>query len=246
MSTLILLRHGESTWNREGLFTGWTDVPLSEQGFAEAAAGGAALLEAGIVPDLVFTSVLLRSIQTANVALEACDRHWIPVTRAWELNERHYGALQGLNKKDTSAKYGLEQTHIWRRSYDVPPPALELDDPRHPRFDVRYRDVDPASLPATECLADVVARTMPYWRTAIEPVVRSGQTVLISGHGNSLRAMLMEFDGISRDDIAEVNIPTGVPRVYTFDDEMRVTSAAYLGDPDVIAAATEAVAHQAG
>ena len=246
MPTLVLLRHGESTWNREGLFTGWTDVPLTDQGRAEATAAGPLLAEADALPDIVHTSLLQRAITTANLALEACDRLWIPVRRDWRLNERHYGALQGLNKKELAEQYGTEQVFVWRRSYDVPPPALEADDPRHPRFDTRYADVPVADLPATECLADVVARMMPYWHDAIIPDLRAGKSVLVAAHGNSLRALVKELDGISDADITELNIPTGVPRLYELADDLSVISARYLGDADAIAAAAQAVAQQAG
>jgi 2,3-bisphosphoglycerate-dependent phosphoglycerate mutase len=246
MATLVLLRHGESTWNREGLFTGWTDVPLTEQGRAEASTAGRLLAEAGVLPDVVHTSLLQRAITTANLALEACDRLWVPVTRDWRLNERHYGALQGLNKKELAEQYGVDQVFVWRRSYDVPPPALELDDPRHPRFDVRYADIPADALPATECLKDVVVRMMPYWNDVIIPQLLAGQTVLVAAHGNSLRALVKELDGISDADIPALNIPTGVPRVYELAKDLAVLKAEYLGDPDVIAAAAAAVAQQAG
>lgn len=246
MPTLVLLRHGESTWNRENLFTGWTDVPLTDTGRNEAVTAGQLLAEAGALPDVVHTSLLQRAITTANLALEACDRLWIPVARSWRLNERHYGALQGMNKKQLADEYGTEQVHRWRRSYDVPPPALELDDPRHPRHDVRYADVASADLPATECLADVVARMMPYWNDVIVPDLRAGKCVLVAAHGNSLRALVKTLDNISDADIAECNIPTGVPRVYELSDTLEVRSGAYLGDADAVLAAAEAVAKQAG
>jgi 2,3-bisphosphoglycerate-dependent phosphoglycerate mutase len=230
----------------EGLFTGWTDVPLTDRGRAEATAAGSLLADAGALPDVVHTSLLQRAITTANLALEACDRLWIPVRRDWRLNERHYGALQGLNKKELAEQYGPDQVFTWRRSYDVPPPPLELDDPRHPRFDLRYAQVDPGDLPATECLADVVARMMPYWHEVIVPDLRARTTVLVAAHGNSLRALVKELDGISDGDIAALNIPTGVPRLYELADDLSVVEARYLGDADAIAAAAEAVARQAG
>ena len=244
--TLVLLRHGESTWNLENRFTGWHDVPLSETGRKEGAEAGRLMSEAGLRFDVVHTSLLRRAIQTVNLALDAMDQHWIPVKRHWRLNERHYGALQGLNKKETSDKYGTEQVFAWRRSYDTPPPALEQSDERHPRFDPRYAQMAPEQIPATECLKDVVARALPYWYDAIVPDVRAGKTVLIGAHGNSLRALVKHLDGISDDEIAELNIPTGIPLVYKLDDDLRKVSATYLGDPEAAAAAAAAVARQAG
>ncbi|MFZ4516305.1 MAG: phosphoglyceromutase [Acidimicrobiia bacterium] len=246
MSTLVLVRHGESTWNRENLFTGWTDVPLTDDGRAEAVRAGQLIAEAGAFPDVVHTSVLQRAITTAHLALEACARLWIPVARSWRLNERHYGALQGLNKKQLADEYGSDQVHLWRRSYDVPPPALELDDPRHPSHDVRYANVTSADLPATECLADVVARMTPYWNDAIVPDLRAGKCVMVAAHGNSLRALVKALEGISDADIAALNIPTGVPRVYELTDDFAVRHAQYLGDAATIEAAAAAVAKQAG
>ncbi len=246
MTTLVLLRHGESTWNLENLFTGWTDVDLTEKGSAEAVASGEMMTEEGIFPDVVHTSVQLRAIKTANLALEAMDRLWLPVRRHWRLNERHYGALQGLNKAQTAALHGDEQVHIWRRSYDIPPPPLELDDERHPRFDPRYAMLAPEQLPATECLADVVARMLPYWYDAIIPDLRRYGTVLVAAHGNSLRALVKHLDGISDEEIPLLNIPTGIPRVYELGDDMRpVGEGRYLGDPEAAAAAAAAVAAQA-
>jgi 2,3-bisphosphoglycerate-dependent phosphoglycerate mutase len=242
---LVLLRHGESTWNAEGLFTGWVDVGLSDKGRDEAVNAGRMLADEALAPDVVHTSLLKRAIHTANIALEVLDRDWIPVWRSWRLNERHYGTLQGLNKKDTTAKYGEEQVKVWRRSYDVPPKPLPPDDPMHPRFDLRYSDVPDELLPATECLADVVVRMIPYWEEAIVPDLRAGRCTLVAAHGNSLRALVKELDGISDEDIPEVNIPTGVPRVYRFDDSMQVVERRYLGDPAVVEAAMEAVARQA-
>jgi len=245
-STLILLRHGESTWNQANLFTGWTDVPLSENGEAEAAAAGALLAEQGILPTVLHTSLLVRAIDTAHRALVAMERSWIPVRRSWRLNERHYGALQGLDKKETGERYGKEQLFEWRRSYDVPPPPVELDDPRHPSHDPRYVDLAPDVLPATECLADVVERMLPYWYDAIVPDLREGGPVLVAAHGNSLRALVKHLEGIPDDEIAELNIPTGVPLVYEFDGSLVPGPRRELGDPAAIAAAAEAVKRQAG
>jgi 2,3-bisphosphoglycerate-dependent phosphoglycerate mutase len=245
-ATLVLLRHGESTWNRENLFTGWTDVPLTDVGRNEATRAGEALRDAGITPDVLHTSLLQRAITTAHLALEACDRLWIPVQRTWRLNERHYGALQGLDKVQTSERYGAEQVFAWRRSYDVQPPALTLDDPRHPSHDARYAGIPAIELPATECLADVVTRMMPYWYDAISPQLMRGQTVLIAAHGNSLRALVKHLESVPDTDIADLNIPTGVPRVYHLQADLDVLSAEYLGDAAAIEAATAAVAQQAG
>jgi 2,3-bisphosphoglycerate-dependent phosphoglycerate mutase len=245
-STLILLRHGESTWNRENRFTGWTDVPLSETGIAEAHTAGQLLREAGMKPAIAHTSLLIRAISTLNIALDDMGRSWIPVRRSWRLNERHYGDLQGLNKKETSDKFGTEQVFAWRRSYDTPPPALELTDERHPVNDERYATLPPDVLPATECLKDVVVRMMPYWFDAIVPDLAAHGSVIIAAHGNSLRALVKHLDGISDEDIAELNIPTGIPLVYKLDDDFRKVSAKYLGDPEAAAAAAAAVAKQAG
>ncbi len=244
-STLVIVRHGESTWNQENLFTGWHDVPLSERGAAEATAAGTTLAAEGLWFDIVHTSVLTRATQTADLVLAALGQPWLPVQRSWRLNERHYGALQGLDKRATSERYGPEQTHVWRRSYDVPPPPVAPDDPEHPSQDRRYRRLAPDVLPATECLKDVVARVLPYWYDAIVPQLRAGLVVLVVAHGNSLRALAKHLEGISDADIAELNIPTGAPRRYVFDDQLRVTDAAYLGDPDAVAAAAAAVARQA-
>ena len=244
--TLVLLRHGESLWNLENIFTGWTDVPLSDKGIAEATASGEVMAAAGVVPDVVHTSYLRRAINTAVLALDAMDRGWIPVRRHWRLNERHYGALQGLNKKATADRYGLDQVHVWRRSYDTPPPPLELDDDRHPANDARYADLAPEQLPATECLADVVERMLPYWYDDIVPDLRAGRTVLVVAHGNSIRALVKHLDGIPDDEIAELNIPTGVPLRYDFDASLRVTGSGYLGDQAAAEAAAAAVAAQAG
>ena len=244
MSTLVLLRHGESTWNRENRFTGWTDVDLSETGVVEATEGGRLLREAGLGFDIAYTSVLKRAIRTLWIALDQLDLMWIPVQNSWRLNERHYGALQGLNKAEMAVQYGDEQVRLWRRSYDVPPPPLELDDPRHPRFDPRYAGVDAAELPRSEALKHTVARFLPYWHETIAPSIRDGRRVLIAAHGNSLRALVKYLDGISDADIVGLNIPTGVPLVYELDDDLRPVSHRYLGDPDRVAAAMAAVAAQ--
>jgi 2,3-bisphosphoglycerate-dependent phosphoglycerate mutase len=246
MHTLVLLRHGESTWNKENRFTGWTDVELSERGVAEAAEAGRLLREGGYVFDVAYTSVLKRAIWTLGLALRALDLLWIPVVKDWRLNERHYGALQGLNKAETAAKHGEAQTKIWRRSYDVPPPALDPDDERHPSQDPRYRQLKPAELPLTESLKDTVARFLPYWHEAIAPSIRAGQRVLIAAHGNSLRALVKYLDNISETDIVELNIPTGIPLVYELDDDLRPVRHYYLGDPDAAAAAAARVANQTG
>lgn len=244
--TLVLLRHGESTWNEENRFTGWHDVPLSAKGSEEARAAGAMLADAGQGFDVVHTSLLRRAIQTVNLALDEMGAGWLPVRRSWRLNERHYGALQGLNKLETSQKYGPEQVFAWRRSYDTPPPALEWDDERHPRFDARYAQLAPEQLPATECLADVVARALPYWYDAIVPDLRAGKRVLIGAHGNSLRALVKHLDNVSEEAISELNIPTGVPLLYELGDDLRPVSSRYLGDEEAAKAKAEAVARQAG
>jgi 2,3-bisphosphoglycerate-dependent phosphoglycerate mutase len=243
---LVLLRHGESQWNLENLFTGWTDVPLTDKGITEAVTAGELLGAEGFTFDIVHTSVLRRAIHTANLTLDAMDLHWLPVTRHWRLNERHYGALQGLNKKETAEKYGAEQVFEWRRSYDTPPPALALDDERHPRHDRRYRDLTPDVLPATECLADVVARMLPYWHDRIVPDLRAGRRVLVAAHGNSLRALIKHLKGIPDEEIAGLNIPTGIPLVVELDDDLGYVSDRYLGDASVAEAAAAAVAGQAG
>ena len=245
MSTLILLRHGQSTWNLENLFTGWHDVDLTERGEEEARTGGSLLVEAGLLPDVCHTSLQVRAIRTAELALRAAGRSWIPVQRSWRLNERSYGALQGLDKAATLAEHGAEQVHLWRRSYDVPPPPLSPDDERHPRHDPRYAALAPELVPATECLADVVVRALPYWYDAIVPQLRFGQTVLVAAHGNSLRALVKHLEGIGDDEIAELNIPTGSPRIYELDDDLRPGAGRYLGDPEAAAAAAAAVAAQA-
>lgn len=243
---LVILRHGESTWNRKNLFTGWHDVPLTEQGEREAVEAGTAMTEEGMRFDVAHTSVLTRAVETTHIALQRMGQAWLPVQRHWRLNERHYGALQGLDKKETASRHGAEQVHIWRRSYDVPPPPVERDDERHPGNDARYRLLPPDVLPATECLADVVDRVLPYWYDAIAPQVLAGWNVLIGAHGNSLRALLMHLEHVPTDEIPGINIPTGVPRLYRFDEQLGVTEAVYLGDQDAIAAAAEAVAQQAG
>lgn len=245
-STLVLLRHGESLWNLENIFTGWTDVALSSKGEDEAREAGRMMSEAGLAFDVLHTSLLERAIATANITLAEMDMSWLPVRRHWRLNERHYGALQGLNKKDTADKYGLDQVHVWRRSYAIPPPALELSDERHPSHDRRYASLAPEQLPATECLADVVDRMLPYWYDGIVPDLRAGRTTLVVAHGNSLRALLMHLDGISTEAIPELNIPTGIPRHYELDDDLEVVSTRYLGDEKAAAAAAAAVAKQAG
>jgi 2,3-bisphosphoglycerate-dependent phosphoglycerate mutase len=249
--TLVLLRHGESEWNKANLFTGWFDADLSERGREEAVQGGQDLAGAGLEPDVVHTSVQTRAIRTANLALDQLDRLWIPVRRSWRLNERHYGALQGLDKRETTERYGAEQVKIWRRSYDVPPPPLDWDDERHARFDPRYRDLPPDVLPASECLRDVVARMLPWWYDAIVPDLRAGATVLVVAHGNSLRALIKHLDGISDADIAELNLPTGKPLLYDLDDALRPTRdlpvlERVVGDVEAAKAAAEAVARQAG
>jgi 2,3-bisphosphoglycerate-dependent phosphoglycerate mutase len=244
MHKLVLLRHGESVWNRENRFTGWTDVDLSDRGREEAREAGRLLREGGFEFDLAFTSVLKRAIRTLWIALDEMDLMWLPVRNSWRLNERHYGALQGLNKAETAAKFGDEQVKIWRRSYDIPPPALEGGDARHPRNDRRYAGLDPAELPLTECLKDTVARFLPLWNEAIAPEVRAGRRVLITAHGNSLRALIKYLDGVSERDIVELNVPTGIPMVYELDAELKPLRHYYLGDPARVAAAVQAVAAQ--
>ncbi len=247
MPKLVILRHGESTWNAENRFTGWTDVDLTEQGEAEAREAGRLLsAEAGLDIDVVHTSVLVRAVRTANLALDEMSRSYLPVRRHWRLNERHYGALQGLNKKETADKYGAEQVKAWRRSYDVAPEPVGLGDPRHPGNDPRYRLVPAEALPATECLADVVRRLVPYYYDAIGPELLEGKTVFVVAHGNSLRALVKQLEGISDAGIAGLNIPTGYPRVYDIGPRLEVVSARYLGDPDAATAAADAVASQAG
>lgn len=244
MKTLVLLRHGESDWNRENRFTGWTDVDLSEKGVQEGIAAGKQMKQDGYVFDVVFTSVLKRAIKTMNLALEQMDLLWLPVYKSWRLNERHYGALQGLNKAETAEKHGMEQTNIWRRSYDIPPPPLTPDDERYPGHDPRYASLSSEELPLTECLKDTVERFLPYWHETIAPVVKSGQRVLIAAHGNSLRALVKYLDNVSDDEIVGLNIPTGIPLVYELDDDLKPIRHFYLGDPEAIKKATEAVAGQ--
>ena len=244
MKTLVLLRHGESTWNQENRFTGWTDVELSAKGVEEATQAGRLLRDGGYVFDVAYTSVLKRAIKTLWLALEQMDLMWIPIHNSWRLNERHYGALQGLNKAETAARHGMEQTQIWRRSYDVPPPALKPDDPRHPGHDARYRSLRPQDLPLTECLKDTVARFLPLWHETIAPAVRGARRVLIAAHGNSLRALVKYLDSIPDDKIVGLNIPTGIPLVYELTDDLQPIRNYYLGDPETIAQASQAVANQ--
>lgn len=249
-STLVLIRHGQSVWNLQNLFTGWYDADLTEQGEAEARAGGMLLADEGVLPDVVHTSLQTRAIRTAELALAACDRSWIPVRRHWRLNERHYGDLTGRDKAATAEKYGEDQVHIWRRSYDTPPPPIAEDNAHDPNDDPRYADVPPELRPASECLKDVVERMLPYWFDAIIPDLAAGRVTLVAAHGNSLRALVKHLDGISDDDIAGLNIPTGQPLVYELDDAFRPAADLpiadrYLADADQIAAAAKAVADQA-
>jgi 2,3-bisphosphoglycerate-dependent phosphoglycerate mutase len=241
---LVLIRHGESQWNLENRFTGWTDVGLTPKGELEAHTGGKALKAAGFTFDLAYTSVLKRAIKTLWIVMEEMDLEWIPVYNAWQLNERHYGALQGLNKAETAAKFGEEQVKIWRRSYDTPPPPLELDDPRHPGHDPRYTSLSEKDLPRCECLKDTVNRMLPYWHTTIAPDVKSGKKVLIVAHGNSLRALVKYLDNISDDAIVSLNIPTGIPLVYELDAAMKPIKSYYLADEETVKKAAEAVANQ--
>jgi 2,3-bisphosphoglycerate-dependent phosphoglycerate mutase len=244
MIKLVLIRHGESTWNKENRFTGWTDVDLSDKGRQEAKEGGQVLKKEGYVFDVAYTSVLKRAIRTLWIVLDEMDLMWIPVHRTWRLNERHYGALQGLNKAETADKFGEDQVKIWRRSYDVPPPVLTPDDPRFPGHDPRYKSLTKEELPLTECLKDTVARFLPYWHETIAPAVKSGQKVLIAAHGNSLRALVKYLDNVSEKDIIELNIPTGMPLVYELDDNLKPLNRYYLGDPEKVKAAMDAVAAQ--
>jgi len=241
---LVLLRHGESTWNQENRFTGWTDVGLTPRGLEEGTRAGVLLREQGLTFDVAYTSVLQRAIKTLWLALESLDQMWVPVINDWRLNERHYGALQGLNKSETAAKYGDAQVQTWRRSYDIPPPLLDLDDTRHPRHDPRYATLPAAVLPRGESLKDTVERFLPYWTDTIAPTVRAGRRVLIAAHGNSLRALMKHLDGISDPDIVGVNIPTGIPLVYELDHALRPERHYYLGDPQAAARAAAAVAAQ--
>jgi 2,3-bisphosphoglycerate-dependent phosphoglycerate mutase len=244
MKKLVLVRHGESDWNRQNRFTGWTDVDLSEKGREEAKEGGQVLKREGYTFDVAYTSVLKRAIRTLWTVLDEMDLMWIPVHRSWRLNERHYGALQGLNKSETAAKFGEDQVKIWRRSYDIRPPALEASDERYPGHDPRYKDLTPAELPLTECLKDTVERFLPYWHNTVAPAVRHGKRVLIAAHGNSLRALVKYLDHVSDDEIVGLNIPTGMPLVYELDDELKPIRSYYLGDPEKVKAAMEAVAAQ--
>ena len=244
MYKLVMMRHGESAWNRENRFTGWTDVDLTDGGVEEACRAGRLLREKGYDFDLTFTSVLKRAIKTLYTTLDELDRMWLPTEKHWRLNERHYGALQGLNKAETAARYGDAQVLIWRRAYAIAPEPLDHDDPRHPRFERRYATVEASDLPATECLADTVARVLPYWNERIAPAVRSGQRVLIAAHGNSLRALVKYLDGMGEDEIVGLNIPTAQPLVYELDAQLRPIRNYYLADPDEIARAQAAVAAQ--
>jgi 2,3-bisphosphoglycerate-dependent phosphoglycerate mutase len=244
MYKVVLLRHGESTWNMENRFTGWTDVDLSDRGRAEALNGGKLMKKEGFIFDIAYTSVLKRAIKTLWIALEEMDLMWIPVINSWRLNERHYGALQGLNKSEMAAKFGEEQVLIWRRSYDVQPPALEKNDSRNPKFDPRYKDLTPADIPLTECLKDTVARFLPYWHSTIAPSIKEGKKVLIAAHGNSLRALVKYLDNVSEKEIVGLNIPTGIPLVYELDEELKPIRHYYLGDAEEINRAMAAVANQ--
>lgn len=244
MYKLVLLRHGQSEWNKSNRFTGWTDVDLTDQGREEARNAGKLLKDGGYEFDVAFTSVLKRAIRTLWLALDELDQMWLPVVRSWKLNERHYGALQGLNKAETAEKHGEEQVHIWRRSYDISPPALEESDDRHPKHDKRYASLSPSELPATENLKLTVDRVVPYWDKEIAPAIKSGKRVLIAAHGNSLRAMVKFLDNISEDEITGLNIPTGIPLVYELDENLKPIKHYYLGDPEAAKKAAEAVANQ--
>ncbi len=244
MYKVVLLRHGESEWNRENRFTGWKDVDLSSKGLVEAKEAGRLMKEAGLAFDLAFTSVLVRAIKTLDIALDEMGQLWIPVIKHWRLNERHYGALQGLNKAETAAKHGEDQVKIWRRSYDIPPPPLSPDDERYSGRDRRYADLDPRAIPASESLKDTVARFLPYWHETIAPAIKSGKRVLIAAHGNSLRALVKYLDNVAETDIVELNIPTGIPLIYELDDQLTPIRHYYLGDPAAAAAAAAAVANQ--
>ena len=246
MHRVVLLRHGESTWNKENRFTGWTDVDLSDSGREEAVAAGRLLRDEGFSFDIAYTSVLKRAIRTCWIVLDELDLLWIPMERSWRLNERHYGALQGLNKAETAAKHGEAQTKIWRRSYDIPPPPLDLNDPRHPSKDPRYASLPAADVPSTEALKNTVDRFLPYWNATIAPAISGGHRVLITAHGNSLRALVKYLDGISDEDIVGLNIPTGIPLVYELDGRLSPLKHYYLGDAEAAARAAEAVANQAG
>ncbi|MDX2180170.1 MAG: 2,3-diphosphoglycerate-dependent phosphoglycerate mutase [Bryobacteraceae bacterium] len=244
MYKLVLVRHGESTWNKENRFTGWTDVDLSEKGVQEAHEAGQTLKREGYRFDIVYTSLLRRAIKTANIALDELDQSWLPVVRSWRLNERHYGALQGLNKSETAEKFGEAQVKIWRRSYDIPPPPLDPSDERFPGNDARYASLGSSALPLTECLKDTVARFLPFWEDIAAPAIKSGQRVMIAAHGNSIRALVKYLDNIAESDIVELNIPTGMPLVYELDAALKPIKSYYLGDPEKVKAAMEAVAAQ--
>ncbi len=244
MHKLVLIRHGESAWNKENRFTGWTDVDLTDKGRQEAREAGKLMKAEGFTFDIAYVSVLRRALTTLWLALDEMDELWIPVEKSWRLNERHYGALQGLNKAETAAKFGDEQVLVWRRSYDIPPPDLEKSDERYPGHDPRYKGLTEAELPLTECLKDTVARFLPYWHETIAPVVKSGKKVIIAAHGNSLRALVKYLDNVSDEDIINLNIPTGVPLVYELDDELKPIRHYYLGDQSAIEAAMQAVANQ--
>lgn len=244
MYKVVLMRHGQSVWNLENRFTGWTDVDLTEQGAKEARAGAELLRQEGYVFDIAFTSVLKRAIRTLWITLDEMDLMWIPVHRSWRLNERHYGGLQGLNKSETAAKHGEDQVKIWRRSYDIPPPPLELNDERHPGQDPRYAELSPEQLPCTESLKETVARFLPYWQETIVPVIRQGKRVLICAHGNSLRALIKHLDDMSEETITELNVPTGIPLVYELDADLKPIRNYYLGDTEAAKKAAEAVAQQ--
>ena len=244
MHKLVLVRHGESVWNKENRFTGWTDVDLSEQGLGEAREAGRVLKAEGLTFDAAYTSVLKRAIRTLHLILDEMDMMWLPVTKAWQLNERHYGALQGLNKSETAAKHGEDQVKIWRRAYAIAPPPLDPKDERAPSHDPRYAGLKPSELPLTECLKDTVARVVPYWDTELAPRIKAGQKLIIAAHGNSLRALIKFLDGISDDDIVELNVPTGMPLVYDLDSNLKSLGSRYLGDPAKVKAAMDAVAAQ--
>jgi 2,3-bisphosphoglycerate-dependent phosphoglycerate mutase len=244
MRKMVVLRHGESLWNKENRFTGWTDVDLSEKGTEEAVEAGRLLSQEGFVFDVAFTSVLRRAIKTLWLALEEMDLMWIPIHHSWRLNERHYGALQGLNKAETAEKHGMDQVKIWRRSYDVPPPALSRDDDRYPGRDPRYANLKPDEIPQTEALKDTVARFLPYWHETIAPAVREGKRVIVAAHGNSLRALVKYLDNVSDEDIVGLNIPTGIPLVYELDDDLKPIRKYYLGDPEAVERSAKAVADQ--
>jgi len=244
MYKVVLLRHGESTWNKENRFTGWTDVGLSEKGVQEAKKGANMLREGNFTFDIAYTSLLRRGIQTLWIVLDEMDLMWIPVRRSWRLNERHYGALQGKFKSKMAAEVGEEQVLIWRRSYDVPPPALNTSDPRYPGNEEKYKTLTAAELPLSECLKDTVARVLPYWHETIVPTIKTGQKIIISAHGNSLRALVKYLDNVSETEIVKLNIPTGIPLIYELDDDLKPIQHYYLGDPEAVKKATEAVANQ--